>query len=126
MGDAFIRKEGYRYCFDASKCATCGGRCCRGESGYIWVKPEEIEAISKFLGMETEDFAIMHIRKAGHRYSLNEKILGENDHACIFFDEIKQQCGIYEVRPIQCRTFPFWEQFKKNEQEVRDECPGIV
>lgn len=126
MSDTLISKEGYGYLFDPLKCASCGGKCCRGESGYIWVKEDEIEAMSKVLGMSLEDFAIMYIRKVGHRYSLNEKKLGENDHACIFFDEEKEQCSIYEVRPMQCRTFPFWEQFKKNEQEVRDECPGIV
>jgi uncharacterized protein len=126
MSDTIMTKDGYGYCFDSSKCATCGGKCCRGESGYIWVKDDDIASISKFLGIGEEDFAIIYIRKVGHRYSLNEKKLGDDDYACIFFDEEKEQCGVYDVRPIQCRTFPFWEQFKKNEKEVRDECPGIV
>ncbi len=119
-------KEAFAYGFDPSKCLDCGGRCCRGESGYIWVKKEEIETISNFLGVSLDDFAIMYIRKVGHRYSLNEKKLHEDDFGCIFFDVQKEQCSIYEVRPTQCRTFPFWERFKQNEQEVRDECPGIV
>ena len=32
-----IRKESYPYSFDSSACATCEGRCCTGESGYIYV-----------------------------------------------------------------------------------------
>lgn len=126
MSDRLFKNDGYGYCFDASKCASCGGKCCRGESGYIWIKPSDIEAISKFLGMAVEDFAIMYVIKVGHRYSLKEKKLGVDDYACVFFDKEKEQCSIYELRPIQCKTFPFWEQFKKNEKEVRDECPGIV
>ncbi|MDD5406794.1 MAG: YkgJ family cysteine cluster protein [Sulfurovaceae bacterium] len=119
-------KEGYNYCFDPSKCSTCGGHCCRGESGYIWVKPEEIRCIADHLTLSVEDFATIYIKKVGHRYSLIEKQLGENDHACIFFDEKNEQCSIYDARPVQCCTFPFWEQFKNNEDEVRQECPGIV
>ncbi len=122
----FESKEGYDYCFDPLQCASCGGHCCRGESGYIWVKPEEISRIATYLTLSVEDFATIYLKKVGHRYSLIEKLLSQNDHACIFFDETKEQCSIYDVRPLQCRTFPFWEQFKNNKNEVKLECPGIV
>ena len=122
----FESKEGYDYCFDSSQCASCGGHCCRGESGYIWVKYDEIAQIAKHLALSIEDFATIYLKKAGHRYSLIEKQLSEDDYACIFFDENSKQCSIYDVRPIQCRTFPFWEQFKNNKNEVKQECPGIV
>jgi len=121
-----IKDEQYTYGFDPSACESCGGKCCRGESGYIWTKYQEIVNMAAFLEMTVEDFATMYLRKVKHRYSLTEKQIGENDYACIFFNEVKEQCMIYPVRPLQCRTFPFWEQFKNNEQEVRDECPGII
>ncbi len=82
--------------------------------------------MAAYLEMTVEDFAVKYLRKVKHRYSLTEKQLGEEDYACIFFDEKKERCGIYPVRPSQCRTFPFWEQFKQNEKEVREECPGII
>ncbi len=116
----------YNYRFDPSACEACGGKCCRGESGYIWAKYQEIVDMAAYLEMRVEDFATMYLRKVKHRYSLTEKRLGEDDYACVFFDETKARCTIYPVRPSQCRTFPFWEQFKQNEQEVRDECPGIL
>ncbi len=116
----------YTYCFDPSACEACGGKCCRGESGYIWTKYQEIVDMAAYLEMTVEDFAVKYLRKVKHRYSLTEKQLGEEDYACIFFDETKERCGIYPVRPSQCRTFPFWEQFKQNENEVREECPGII
>lgn len=120
-----ITKDGYGYSFDSSACAECEGACCTGASGYIWVKREEIENISKYLDLTVEDFAKMYLKKVKHRYSLIEKLIAENNYACIFFDESKSRCSIYDVRPTQCRTFPFWEQYKGDDSEVREECPGV-
>ncbi len=121
-----LSEEGYTYKFTPSACEACGGHCCTGETGYIWAKYEEIEAMAAFLTLSIEEFATRYLRKVKHRYSLIEKQLAPNNFACIFFDESKKRCSIYPVRPFQCRTFPFWEQFKNNEDEVRKECPGIV
>ncbi|HHO41884.1 MAG TPA: YkgJ family cysteine cluster protein [Epsilonproteobacteria bacterium] len=121
-----LKQEGYKYCFDSSKCLECGGHCCRGESGYIWVDYATIATIADFLSLEVEEFAKIYLKKVGHRYSLIEKVLSEDDVACIFFDENLNRCKIYKVRPKQCRTFPFWEQFKNSEDEVKNECPGVV
>jgi Fe-S-cluster containining protein len=118
--------EGYSYKFKPSECETCGGHCCTGESGYIWAKYDEIVEMSKYLNLTIEDFAIIYLKKVKHRYSLIEKQLDKDNFACIFFDESIKRCSIYPVRPRQCRTFPFWEQFKNNEKEVREECPAIV
>jgi len=121
-----IRNEQYAYAFDPKACESCGGACCTGASGYIWARYGEIEQMADFLDLRVEDFAKMYLRKVGHRYSLTERQVGEDDYACVFFDTEKKRCTIYPVRPRQCRTFPFWEQFKNNEDEVRDECPGII
>ena len=51
--------------------------------------------------------------------------LAEDNYACTFFNLEKKQCSIYDVRPVQCRTFPFWEFFKENIEEVYAECPAI-
>jgi Fe-S-cluster containining protein len=121
-----VVKEGYNYKFKPSSCDECGGRCCTGESGYIWAKYAEIEAMAEFLNLSIEEFASKYLKKVKHRYSLVEKKIDDDNYACIFFDTASAKCDIYEVRPLQCRTFPFWEQFKNDEDEVRKECPGIV
>jgi len=118
--------EQYKFKFAPSACEACGGQCCTGESGYIWAKHEEIQNIATYLSISVEEFATMYLRKVKHRYSFIEKQLEPNNFACIFFDETQKRCSIYPVRPLQCRTFPFWEQFKNDEEEVRKECPGIV
>ena len=121
-----MKEEGYPFAFDPKACESCEGECCRGESGYIWVKYPEIVAISQYIDMELENFAKIYLKKVGHRYSLVEKQIAQDDYACIFFDTTKMRCSIYPVRPLQCRTFPFWQQFKNSKDEVKKECPGIV
>jgi len=121
-----IREDGYNFSFIPSACASCGGRCCIGESGYIWVNYKEIEAISNFLNLSIEDFAQNYLLRAKNRYSLKEFKVKELGYACIFFDTDKRMCKIYDVRPKQCRTFPFWEQFKCDTKELQKECPGVV
>ncbi|SFV71363.1 hypothetical protein MNB_SV-13-2012 [hydrothermal vent metagenome] len=121
-----LKHKDYDYSFDPNACEACGGHCCTGKSGYIWAKYAEIEKIADFMKLSVEDFSHTYLKKVKHRYSLVEKRLAPDNYACVFFDESKKRCGIYPVRPLQCRTFPFWEQFKDDEEAVRQECVGIV
>ena len=121
-----LSEEGYDYRFTPSACEECGGACCTGESGYIWAKYPEIEKMADFLKLSVEEFATMYLKKVKHRYSLIEKKLDQDNYACIFFDDGLKQCTIYPVRPLQCRTFPFWQTFKNDKEEVKKECPGII
>ncbi len=120
-----IKKEGFDYAFDFSKCYECGGSCCIGKSGYVWLNPKEIENIAKFLNIDIEEFKKNFLRKIGYKFSLKE-IKRDNSYECIFFDRAKKGCLIYSVRPYQCRTFPFWDHFKSNIDEVINECIGVV
>ena len=126
MKSSIISEDGYSYQFSPSACDTCGGACCTGASGYIWAKYPEIEKMADFLNLTIEEFASNYLKKVKHRYSLIEKQLDDNNFACIFFNNELKECSIYDVRPRQCRTFPFWETFKNNEKEVKNECPGIL
>ncbi len=119
------REEGYSYSFSPSACASCGGACCIGESGYIWVTYQEIQAIAEHLGLSIEEFSQRYLRRAKSRYSLNEYKVEGLGYACVFFDTQKRICSIYDVRPKQCRTFPFWEQFKNSTEDLVQECPGV-
>jgi len=120
-----MREDGYPYAFNPAACAECGGRCCTGESGNIFVSPEEIRALAELLEMDEEDFRKAYLEKRGYKYSLKERVVGMS-HDCIFFDREKGGCSVYEARPKQCRTFPFWDYFKHRVDELKRECPGIV
>jgi len=122
--DKLINKEGFDFAFNPNACEECGGRCCIGESGYIWVTPLEIKALSNRLNLVTDEFITNYLSKIGYRYSLKESEF-DDGYRCIFFDVDKKICSVYEDRPSQCRTFPFWNHFKNNIREVEEECPGI-
>lgn len=123
--DTIIRAEGYNFAFDQNACNSCEGKCCIGESGYIWVNQIEQEAIAKHLGITKEEFINAFLLKIRYRFTIKE-VPYKGGYSCIFFDREKKMCTIYDVRPKQCRTFPFWEHFKENINEVAQECPGII
>lgn len=120
-----IKKKGFNFAFDPKICSKCKGNCCIGESGYIWINLLEIQRLSFYFGITIEEFKEKFLEKVGYRFSIKEKKLSDNNYACLFFDVEKRQCSIYEYRPEQCRTFPFWDYFRKNEKEVFEECPAI-
>ena len=121
-----IKKEGFSFSFNPKACEECGGKCCTGESGYIWVTPIEMQKIANLLKISVDELKAMFLIKAGYKFSIKEKELDKNNYACWFFDEKTSRCTIYEARPNQCRTFPFWDFFKNNVEVVKKECPGII
>lgn len=86
------------------KCTRCGD-CCRGEPGYVWVNFDETERMAALLGMPFREFEASFLRRVGRRISLIEKDNGD----CVFWEN-GIGCRVYNVRPVQCRHFPFWLQ----------------
>lgn len=119
-----IKKEGFSYAFDASACAACSARCCTGESGYIYVSAKEIEAIASLLEMSADAFTQKYLFKVGYKYSIKEVKVGDS-YECVFYNKEYNGCSIYEARPTQCATFPFWDYFKNRIDELKLECPGV-
>ncbi len=110
-------------CFTCTQC----GNCCSGAPGYVWVTDEEMHAIAAELNMHPIEFMNRHTRRIGARRSLRER--GNGD--CEFLQQLddgRRVCGIYASRPVQCRTWPFWQSNLKS-RRVWDaagrSCPGI-
>lgn len=102
-------------------CTRCGA-CCTGAPGYVWVGSEEIEALAAHRGLDPEEFGRRFIRRVGRRFSLIERPNGD----CIFWDR-RSGCTVYEARPTQCRTWPFWPENIETPDDwdqVRRGCPG--
>lgn len=116
--------DGFNYSFDPKKCEICGGKCCIGESGYIWVNQDEIKKISEKLKLDLEVFKQEFLIKIKGRYSIKE-IPYNDGFACVFFNTDTKKCKIYDCRPNQCKSFPFWNYFKKNFDELEKECIGV-
>ena len=107
------------------ECTQCGN-CCSGAPGCVWVTREDIQAISEFLGRSDGKLDKSQLRRVGLRFSLTEKPDGD----CIFLKREggKTMCSIYPVRPVQCRTWPFWNgnlRTPDHWNEATTICPGI-
>lgn len=102
-------------------CTRCGA-CCTGAPGYVWVTAEEIERLAELRGESPDEFSRRFVRRVGSRYSLIEKPGGD----CVFW-EANAGCTVYEARPIQCRTWPFWEENVETPEDwerTKSVCPG--
>jgi uncharacterized protein len=103
------------------ECTSCG-KCCKTK-GSVWMSPTETNNAAQFLNLSTEDFVAAY---ASHTLSDGNQswIQVKNDptgEACVFLEE--NQCRIYQARPIQCSTYPFWPNILESEaawdEEVR-------
>jgi hypothetical protein len=104
------------------QCTQCGD-CCTGAPGYVWVNKEEIEALAALLQLDVAEFERRYVRQVGVRKSLIEFPNGD----CIFFHGESRTCQVYEARPRQCRTWPFWNSNLASPeawQRTAQQCPG--
>ncbi len=74
------------------------------------------------LGVSEEQFLKRYCRQVMDRVSLIEYSNGD----CVFYSP--DGCKIYDVRPSQCRRFPFWKHVMASPKEwekLKEKCPGI-
>ena len=81
------------------------GRCCksRGRYGWIYLTLEDRQRLAALLGMKTGQFTRRHCERTDGLWHLRHP---ERD--CAFLEGAR--CGVYEARPTQCRTWPFWPE----------------
>lgn len=105
------------------ECTGCGG-CCTGFPGFVWVTEDEIIKMAAKKGLSEKEFTRKYLRDAGGRLSLREM---PKTYDCVFLED-KKRCSIYDVRPKQCRTFPFWKEALSSPEaweETARGCEGI-
>lgn len=114
-------KDGLRF-----KCTECG-KCCTGQPGYVWVTEEEIEAMAAKLSIDPRAFKMKYIRRRDNKMALVEQKVGDGSVRCIFLKG--KQCEVYEARPKQCRTFPWWQENLNTPESWKiasQSCEGIT
>ena len=104
-------------------CTGCG-KCCRVD-GDVWLAPEEVTSVMKHLGYnEVDEFRRKYIRgeisPEDGDHTQSWMCLKRNEGACVFLDPLGK-CGIYDVRPVQCSTYPFWPSLLESEDDWIDE-----
>jgi uncharacterized protein len=115
-------------------CSQCGN-CCTGGPGYVWLEKAEIVRLAEHLRLTPAETVERYCRKVEGKFSLRERknpTTGQYD--CIFLQEepvtrragraqdggvggadeavihTRRTCAVYPVRPLQCRTWPFWPE----------------
>lgn len=112
------------------KCTGCG-QCCTGSPGYVFVNDAEMQALADLLNLSLDDFTKRYVRKVGDRFSLKERPVSHGkdlpiDYDCVFLEG--KRCTVYNARPTQCRTFPWWQDNLSTPQEWQEtaqRCEGI-
>ena len=122
-------------------CTQCGN-CCTGGPGYVWISEIEIARLAEYLKLSVEETLKRHCRKVNGRISLKEHRSPAGLYDCDFLKEIdaerhvngqrvvykKRICTVYPVRPLQCRTWPFWAENLASEKAwtiASRKCPGM-
>jgi len=118
MGIPFYRsREGLRF-----ECTGCGNCCTR--PGPVYFPLPDLERAARHLGVSPLEFR--------RRYRLRDRegvpsLDPGPDRPCTFHDETTG-CTIYEGRPTQCRTWPFWPETvhrRRAWEAAARECEGM-
>ncbi|KAL9190268.1 hypothetical protein ACHAXT_007479 [Thalassiosira profunda] len=112
-------------------CTGCG-KCCKVD-GDVWLAPEEVEQTMHYLGYDAskatavdafrEQYVRAEIAPAdgdAERKLQSWMCLRRVEGACIFLDPLGK-CSIYDARPVQCSTYPFWPSLLKNREGWEEE-----
>jgi len=99
------------------------GKCCisRGRYGYVYLSFNDRRRLAVHLGITNAEFASTYANKVDGLYEL--KYTGKD---CPFLK--RGRCDVYDARPGQCRTWPFWPENMNSvvwERDVASWCPGV-
>ncbi len=107
-------------------CQPDCGRCCDESGGIVYLSRNDAKRLAEHTNLSVRDFLKKDCTTTlDGRYILRSN---QSDGICIYLDE-KKQCTIYEVRPQQCKTFPWWGEnlrSKRSWNKVKSSCPGLT
>jgi Fe-S-cluster containining protein len=125
MGEISLEKlfydEGLH--FSCKQCSSC----CRYESGFVFLSEKDVNLLADALQMTYNNFIEVYCRWIPFGDRMERLSLKElSNYDCIFWKN--GGCTVYQSRPLQCRTFPFWQSVLRSEDAwdaTKEECPGM-
>jgi uncharacterized protein len=119
MSDPFYA-QGLRF-----SCARCSA-CCRGEPGYVFLSREDLGRLLRRLGLDFKSFYREYCTLVDTGTGMALSLRETPGYDCVLW--AKEGCRVYEDRPLQCSTYPFWASIMDSKASWRDEarsCPGV-
>jgi Fe-S-cluster containining protein len=122
-----ISTVGDRFCESGLKftCTRCSC-CCRFDSGYVWLSRGDLEGIARHLGLTVKSVVERYCRIVDVGGMQQISLTEQPNMDCVFWQE--GSCSIYEHRPVQCRTYPFWGPHldsRESWDRLEESCPGV-
>jgi Fe-S-cluster containining protein len=96
-------------------------RCC-DTKGYVYLTEENVRQIARFLRMSVRAFEAKYVVRFRHLIRLRKP----KNSQCHFLTGTG--CSVHPVKPVQCRTYPFWPELVESRVAWTVEslrCPGI-
>jgi len=103
-------------------CTSCG-KCCTIQ-GQILANKAEVSGIAKELKISEGDFFEKHVtgwNADGTWFTLKSKpVQKDGSEPCSLLGE-DGRCTVYNARPTQCRTYPFWDELLESSESWEKE-----
>ncbi len=104
-------------------CQPDCGACCtqHDDYAYVYLEGDDAARLADRLGITLAEFESTLTEMDGPY-----RVLRMPGPRCVFLDGTR--CSVYEARPTQCRTFPFWKEIlrsRRSWEALRSFCPGI-
>lgn len=120
-------------------CTMCGN-CCTGPEGYVLLSDAEASALAQRFQITLDEFFERYTHPTHHGRSLREVATEKTPQPvaasmvwrdCVFLDRDtipgKAICSVYDARPGQCKSWPFWPSNLKDQaswERTKRTCPG--
>ena len=105
-------------------CTRCGRCCMTGGDYFVFLTKQEAGRIRNYLKLSRRWFRQRYLQ----RLESGELVAAVREDDCCVFLDADGQCRVYAVRPVQCRTYPFWPEVAGSalawQREAR-RCEGI-
>jgi Fe-S-cluster containining protein len=95
--------------------------CCE-QQGFVYLTEDDLKRIAGYVGMTAQEFERRHVYRTRNLLRLRVP----REQQCMFLRD--GGCSIHAVKPVQCRTFPFWPELVGSKREWKKTarwCPGI-
>ena len=73
-------------------------------AGEVYLTPDDANRVAGYLGLSTDEFR----SRCCEIEDGDLRLAGPTDGPCRFVED--GGCSIHDVKPLQCRAFPFWPE----------------